>query len=109
MRLPFGRVYRNRMIGLLILGIAHGCLFFPGDILAIYAVTGSILYRFRGWPTHRLVRVGVLLLAFQMTPRHLSSRLVLPWPGGGEIGDDRCCATAGGTTRSSLARPWTLF
>ena len=30
--LPFGRVYRNRMIGLLILGIAHGCLFFPGDI-----------------------------------------------------------------------------
>lgn len=27
--LPFGRVYRNRMIGLFVLGIAHGCLFFP--------------------------------------------------------------------------------
>ncbi len=26
--LPFGRIYHNRMIGLLILGIAHGCLFF---------------------------------------------------------------------------------
>jgi uncharacterized membrane protein YeiB len=38
--LPFGRIYLNRMTGLAILGIAHGCLFFPGDILTIYAVTG---------------------------------------------------------------------
>ncbi|MEQ8964826.1 MAG: DUF418 domain-containing protein [Azospirillaceae bacterium] len=64
-RLPFGRVYRNRMIGLLILGIAHGCLFFPGDILTIYAVTGSILYLFRDWPVRRLVRVGAALLVVQ--------------------------------------------
>jgi len=63
--LPFGRVYRNRMIGLLILGIAHGCLFFPGDILTIYAVTGSILYLFRDWPVRRLVRVGAALLVVQ--------------------------------------------
>jgi uncharacterized protein len=63
--LPFGRVYRNRMIGLAILGIAHGCLFFPGDILTIYAVTGSILYMFRNWPVRRLVRVGAALLIVQ--------------------------------------------
>ena len=63
--LPFGRVYRNRMIGLLILGIAHGCLFFPGDILTIYAVTGSILYLFRDWPVRRLVRLGAALLVLQ--------------------------------------------
>ncbi|MBM1221004.1 DUF418 domain-containing protein [Ponticoccus sp. SC2-23] len=63
--LPFGRVYRNRMIGLLILGIAHGCLFFPGDILTIYAVTGSILYLFRDWPMRRLVRVGAAFLLVQ--------------------------------------------
>jgi len=63
--LPFGRVYRNRMIGLLILGVAHGCLFFPGDILTIYAVTGSILYLFRDWPVRRLVRVGAALLVAQ--------------------------------------------
>jgi len=63
--LPFGRIYRNRMIGLLILGIAHGCLFFPGDILAIYAVTGSILYLFRDWPVTRLMRVGAGLLIVQ--------------------------------------------
>lgn len=63
--LPYGRVYRNRMIGLLILGIVHGCLFFPGDILTIYAVTGSILYLFRDWPVRRLVRVGAVLLVLQ--------------------------------------------
>jgi uncharacterized protein len=64
--LPFGRVYRNRMIGLLVLGIAHGCLFFPGDILTIYAVTGSILYLFRDWPVRRLLRVGAGLLVLQV-------------------------------------------
>lgn len=63
--LPFGRVYRNRMIGLAILGIAHGCLFFPGDILTVYAVTGSILYLFRDWSVRRLVRAGVALLILQ--------------------------------------------
>jgi uncharacterized protein len=64
--LAFGRIYRNRMIGLLILGIVHGCLFFPGDILAIYAVTGSILYLFRNWPVRRLVRIGTLLIVVQV-------------------------------------------
>ncbi len=64
--LPFGRLYRNRMIGLLILGILHGCLFFPGDILAIYAITGSILYLFRDWSVRRLVRVGTALLVVQI-------------------------------------------
>ncbi|WP_108813648.1 DUF418 domain-containing protein [Loktanella sp. Alg231-35] len=63
--MPFGKVYRNRMIGLLVLGIAHGCLFFPGDILVIYAITGSILYLFRDWQVGRLVRVGAVLLILQ--------------------------------------------
>lgn len=63
--LPFGRVYRNRMIGLALLGIAHGVLFFPGDILTLYAITGSILYLFRGWQVRRLVLVGAALLVLQ--------------------------------------------
>ncbi len=63
--LSFGKVYRNRMIGLLLLGLAHGLLFFPGDILVIYAVTGSILYLFRDWAVPRLVRVGAILLIVQ--------------------------------------------
>ena len=63
--MPFGRIYRNRMIGLLLLGLAHGCLFFPGDILVIYAVTGSILYLFRSWTSARLVKMAVVLLVAQ--------------------------------------------
>lgn len=64
--LPFGRLYRNRIIGLFLLGVFHGCLFFPGDILAIYAVTGSILYLFRDWPVRRLAGVGAALLVMQI-------------------------------------------
>ncbi|MDM7931534.1 DUF418 domain-containing protein [Tabrizicola sp.] len=63
--LSFGRLYRNRMIGLLILGLAHGCLLFPGDILTTYAVTGSIFYLFRNLPVTRLARVGAGLLLLQ--------------------------------------------
>jgi uncharacterized protein len=64
--LRFGRIYRNRMIGLLVLGILHGCLFFPGDILVIYAITGSILYLFRNWSVRRLVQLGAVLLLVQL-------------------------------------------
>ncbi|WP_050603796.1 DUF418 domain-containing protein [Ruegeria sp. 6PALISEP08] len=64
--LPFGHLYRNRMIGLLLLGIAHGCLFFPGDILVIYSITGSVLYFFRNWTATRLAKVGAALLILQL-------------------------------------------
>jgi uncharacterized protein len=64
--LPFGRLYRNRMIGLAILGIAHGCVFFPGDILTIYAIAGGVLYLFRDWPVRCLFRLGVALLVLQV-------------------------------------------
>lgn len=64
--LPFGRLYRRRMIGLLLLGLAHGCLFFPGDILVIYSVTGSVLFLFRNWSVTRLAKVGAALLVLQL-------------------------------------------
>lgn len=64
--LPFGPVYRNRMIALIVLGLLHGTLFFPGDILVIYGLTGSLLYLWRDWHVKRLIRVGVSLLAVQV-------------------------------------------
>lgn len=64
--LPFGRIYRNRVLGLLLLGVLHGALLFTGDILVIYAMMGSILYLFRNWPVKRLVRVGLALLVIQI-------------------------------------------
>ena len=60
--LAFGTLYRNRILGLLGLGVLHGVLFFPGDILFIYGLMGAILYRFRAWSVRRLVRMGTGLL-----------------------------------------------
>ncbi|MCF4097323.1 DUF418 domain-containing protein [Maritalea mediterranea] len=64
--LSFGHIYRNRMLGLLLLGVLHGCLLFPGDILVVYAITGSILYLFKDWSVRRLVKTGVILLVLQL-------------------------------------------
>ena len=64
--LSFGKVYRNRMIGLLLLGFAHGFLFFPGDILVTYAVFGSVLYFMRNWSVKRLVWVGAIIILVQI-------------------------------------------
>ncbi|MEM1428487.1 MAG: DUF418 domain-containing protein [Pseudomonadota bacterium] len=64
--LPFGTLYRNRMMGLLVLGLLHGCLLFPYDILVLYAVTGAILYAMRTWSVRSLVRAGAGLLAVQI-------------------------------------------
>ena len=101
--LPFGRLYRNRMIGLAILGVAHGCLFFPGDILTIYAVTGSILYLFRDWPVRRLVRIGAALLALQAliaTPL----LLVAPATPPDIVAMERAILTEGGFLEAALFR-----
>jgi uncharacterized protein len=64
--LVFGQFYRNRMMGLALFGLAHGLLFFPGDILVAYAITGAILYRVRTWPAGRLIRLGTILLVVQL-------------------------------------------
>ena len=60
--LNFGNLYRNRIIGLAMLGILHGTLFFHGDVLFIYAVMGAILFLVRDWPTKHLARLGAFLL-----------------------------------------------
>lgn len=101
--LPFARVYRNRMIGLAVLGIAHGCLFFPGDILTIYAVTGSILYLFRDWAVRRLVRVGAGLLVLQalIAPSLL---LIAPETPSDIVAMERAILTEGGFLDAVLFR-----
>ena len=64
--LPLAPLYRNRMLGLALLGLLHGILLFPGDILLVYAIIGSVLYFWRQWPVRRLVRTGAALLAVQI-------------------------------------------
>ena len=78
--LAFGRIYRNRMLGLGLLGLLHGVFFFFGDILLIYALTGSILYLWRAWEVRRLVRVGAALLVIQIITASLVFFAFPPMP-----------------------------
>lgn len=59
--------YRRRLIGLLVLGIAHAAFFFAGDILALYAVLGFLMLRpiRHDWPVRKLVRSAVIRFAVQ--------------------------------------------
>ncbi|MEM8553532.1 MAG: DUF418 domain-containing protein [Pseudomonadota bacterium] len=63
--LAFGPLYRNRMAGLILLGLLHALLFFPYDILVLYGITGSILYFLRNWSVRGLIRLGAMLLVIQ--------------------------------------------
>lgn len=51
--------YRRRMVGIGCLGVLHGVLFFPGDILVLYAAIGALAFRFRAVDTPRLVRWSI--------------------------------------------------
>ncbi|MEM8591861.1 MAG: DUF418 domain-containing protein [Pseudomonadota bacterium] len=64
--LPFARIYWARMVGLLALGIAHGCLFFPYDILALYAMTGAAFFFLRNLSARTLTILGGLLVLVQI-------------------------------------------
>lgn len=58
----FRRRYSRRMLGLLLLGLVHAFVLFPGDILMGYAIIGSILYLVRNIRAENL-RV-IALVAF---------------------------------------------
>jgi uncharacterized protein len=53
--------YRRRLLGLLVIGLAHAALLFIGDILVTYALLGIPLYFMRGWSSSRLVKVAVVM------------------------------------------------
>ncbi len=57
--LPPG-AYPRRLWGLLILGVAHGSLLFPGDILTGYALLGTIFWRLRAASETVLRRIALI-------------------------------------------------
>jgi uncharacterized protein len=42
--------------------VLHGALFYPGDILVIYALMGGLLYLMRDWSVRALTRMAVAIL-----------------------------------------------
>jgi uncharacterized protein len=63
-RAGFDAIYLRRLLLLALVGWLHLYLVFLGDILHLYATMGLLLLLVRGWPTQRLLMVGLLLSLF---------------------------------------------
>ena len=60
---PFVAVYLRRVLALLVFGLLHALLVWPGDILVTYALMGLLLLLFfRGTPQSRLPKWGIALM-----------------------------------------------
>ncbi len=74
------RLHYRRMGWLLVIGLLHGHLLWPGDILFVYAVCGMLVYPLRRQPARRLLVIGVVVLAVS-SAYSIGSGLSLPyWP-----------------------------
>lgn len=60
---PFAPRQLRRLSGLLLLGLAHGVLLFPGDVLTVYAVLSLVLFAARDIAPRTAVRAAVVLIA----------------------------------------------
>jgi uncharacterized protein len=56
-----GPVHYRRTIWLLLIGLAHGFLLWPGDILAVYGIVGLIVYLFWRRSPKALLITGVIV------------------------------------------------
>ncbi|MFO1394323.1 MAG: DUF418 domain-containing protein [Steroidobacteraceae bacterium] len=59
----YGATYLRRLAILGAVGIAHGLLLYPSDVLGSYAVAGLLLFAVRDWSTRTLFRAGIVLVA----------------------------------------------
>ncbi|WP_329473064.1 DUF418 domain-containing protein [Streptomyces sp. NBC_01723] len=59
---PFVPRYLRRLTGLFLLGLAHGVLLFPGDVLMVYAVLGLVLFAVRDIEPRTAVRAAACLV-----------------------------------------------
>ena len=57
------RAHYRRMGWLLVIGLLHAHLLWPGDILFLYAVCGMLVYPLRRQPAGRLLVLGAVVLA----------------------------------------------
>jgi uncharacterized protein len=59
----FKGLFLRRLLILFFIGLAHALLFYVGDILTVYALTGLILLLFRNVSDKNLIRWAIVLLA----------------------------------------------
>lgn len=57
----FEIVYIRRLVALMVIGLIHLCLIFPGDVLFEYALLGLVLFLIRGMPAHLMLVIGGVL------------------------------------------------
>ncbi|SEO47004.1 DUF418 domain-containing protein [Aquisalimonas asiatica] len=84
--------HRRRMIGLLAFGAAHSVLFWPWDILTLYALVGFLLTPFLNCRPLTLILWGVALLGATIAARWYWLGLDIPGPyetmGAHRLGDN---------------------
>ena len=60
---PFPAMMRRRLVGLMVLGLLHAVLLYPGDILLLYGALGFVLLRLRRLEPWPALRLGAALTA----------------------------------------------
>jgi uncharacterized protein len=79
---PFVPRFLRRLLGLLLLGLAHALLLYTGDILVTYALLGVVLLLLRKRPSKVLLRVAVSLVAVTALVLAVFGFLILASPSG---------------------------
>lgn len=91
------RAMRRRLWGLFVIGVAHGLVLWPGDILTTYAILGFVLL---AWEPRRPARAAIVLLAIATV---LWALLGLAWDSV-DLGED-----AAATVANYRGTPWTVL
>ena len=73
-------LHYRRMFWLLLFGMAHAYLLWPGDILVTYALCGSFVFLFRKLPPWWLLSIGLLLLSVGSSLSILAGWSMPFWP-----------------------------
>ena len=73
-------IYYSRLFWLLVFGLIHAYLFWYGDILVSYAISGALVYPLRRWKVRGLFTLGFALMAIPAFNYWLFGTSMQYWP-----------------------------